>query len=86
MGTLMKTRNWDYRPQYADCAISIRDRVPDVCSMIAVLGISSILSSLKSISGSVFELESGNENVDRRAHDQMDGCVHNQMDGQTPIS
>ena len=40
------------------------------------------LSSLKLISGTVIELESGNENVDRHAHYQRDRCAHKQMDGQ----
>ena len=42
----------------------------------------SALSSLKLISGSVFEIE----NVDKCAHDQIDGRGHDQKDGQTPIS
>ena len=35
-----KTRNWDHRPQQEGYAIGIRDRMLDVCNMIAVLEIS----------------------------------------------
>ena len=77
------TRNWGHRSQQVCCAIGIMDRVSDVCNMITVLEISreccvlSTLSSLKLISGSVFELESENENVDRHPHDQTDRCTQN---------
>ena len=67
--------------------ICIRDRKLAVWNMIGVLESSnnavwcpSTLSSLKSISRSIFELESGNKNADRPAHDQTDGYANRQTD------